>query len=80
MTEVENSAKALLDGSIDLIKCVLQLLGIYSVVLLHQIVSDCIPLIVQHSAPAGNLGTAGVYRDDSKESAAFGRFEGGMVL
>ena len=49
-------------------------------VLLHRIASDSIPLIVQNSAPAENLGAAEVSKDDSNESAALGGVEGGMVM
>ena len=59
---------------------VCQLLGIYFVVLLHQIASDSILLIVQNSAPAGNLVATEVSKDDSNESAALGGVEGGMVM
>jgi len=49
----------------DHVNHVCQLLGIYFVVLLHQIASDSIPLIVQNLALAENLGTAEVSKDDS---------------
>ena len=53
----------------DHVNHVRQLLGIFFVVLLHQrIASDSILLIVQNSAPAGNLGAAEVSKDDSNES------------
>ena len=66
----------------DHVNHVRQLLGIYFVVLLHQIASYSIPLIVQNSAPAGNLGAAEVSKDDSNESVALGgvEVEGGMVM
>ena len=65
----------------DHVNHVRRLLGIYFVVLLYQrIASDNIPLIVQNSAPAGNLGAAEVSKDDSNESAALGGVEGGMVM
>ena len=45
---------------------------------------DCIrqhpSIIVQNSAPAGNLGAAEVSKDDSNEYAALGSVEGGMVM
>ena len=49
-------------------------------VLLHHIASDSIPLIVQNSAPAGNLVAAEVSKDESNESVALGGVEGGMVM
>ena len=64
----------------DHVNHVCQLLGIYFVVLLHQIASDSIPLTVQNSAPAGNLGATEVSKDDSNESAALGWVEGGMMM
>ena len=78
--EVENGVKAFSGGSMDHVNHVRQLLGIYFVVLLHQIASDSIPLIMQNLAPAGNFGVSEVSRDNSNKSTALGGVEGDMVL